>query len=424
MAGLNCFRSHGDIKVSNFFKMVAAVIVLFHVTAAHSETKPLFPYLKSFEGTTVVVKSKLFAVTGLRGVVQDTGGEFDTYELLVQDESRFKRFSRYAIECADIVCTTTVRLWLSKPISGYELEFLDYSAGQAPNSIDLSELSKRYSGQSVAYEGKINWGSVLDDTSVGPSFEETISLDFSELPKKQKLWLLDHCFEKCDTLQIEGTTNFQGVVLSVLVNTISPSKLADGSFASTSIVSSGDLEAGEKAYGEKDYTTAFRNWRPLAEQGDANVQFYIGYMYLHGQGVDQNLEEAVVWYLKSADQKHGDSLVSLFELLKNDKREKVLLLIEENANHSSGYEIGNYTMEEGDFEAAARILKPLAEQGNPKAQFDFAQLLQHGSGVSKNISDALKWYRAASKNGHHRAMISLAYHLSRGCSEFRVTGIV
>jgi hypothetical protein len=36
-----------------------------------------------------------------------------------------------------------------------------------------------------------------------------------------------------------------------------------------------------------------KEWRPLAEQGDARVQTLLGGMYMHGEGVARDRAEAV-----------------------------------------------------------------------------------------------------------------------------------
>ena len=48
--------------------------------------------------------------------------------------------------------------------------------------------------------------------------------------------------------------------------------------------------------------TALREWRPLAEQGNANAQFFLGFMYDNGQGVPQDYAKAVKWCRKAAEQ--------------------------------------------------------------------------------------------------------------------------
>lgn len=50
-----------------------------------------------------------------------------------------------------------------------------------------------------------------------------------------------------------------------------------------------DFKAGNEAYKEGDYSTALKHFRPLAEQGDVNAQFYLGQMYNYGEGVPRNL---------------------------------------------------------------------------------------------------------------------------------------
>ena len=54
-----------------------------------------------------------------------------------------------------------------------------------------------------------------------------------------------------------------------------------------------DFKDGSAAYLRGDYETAFREFPPYAEQGEADVQFIIGGMYDEGTGVPENDAEAV-----------------------------------------------------------------------------------------------------------------------------------
>jgi TPR repeat protein len=54
-----------------------------------------------------------------------------------------------------------------------------------------------------------------------------------------------------------------------------------------------DFDNGVAAYERGDYATAFREWLPLAEQGDAQAQYNLGGMYQFGEGVPVNDAEAV-----------------------------------------------------------------------------------------------------------------------------------
>ena len=48
---------------------------------------------------------------------------------------------------------------------------------------------------------------------------------------------------------------------------------------------SADFQKGLTAYRSGDFATALREWKPLAEQGHARAQFYLGVMYEKGRGV-------------------------------------------------------------------------------------------------------------------------------------------
>jgi len=67
----------------------------------------------------------------------------------------------------------------------------------------------------------------------------------------------------------------------------------------------GDFQAGMDARNREDFAKAMREWRPLAEQGDARAQFYVGLLYENGDGVPTDYEKAREWYEKSAAQ--GDA---------------------------------------------------------------------------------------------------------------------
>ncbi len=63
-----------------------------------------------------------------------------------------------------------------------------------------------------------------------------------------------------------------------------------------------DIDAGLEAYKRGDYAAALREFRPLAEQGDAEAQHHLGAMYRDGQGVRRDYTEAAKWLRRAADQ--------------------------------------------------------------------------------------------------------------------------
>ncbi len=65
-----------------------------------------------------------------------------------------------------------------------------------------------------------------------------------------------------------------------------------------------DFEAGAEAHDRGDSATALKEWRPLAEHGEARAQTNLGVMYRLGEGVPQDDTEAVRWYRRAAEQGH------------------------------------------------------------------------------------------------------------------------
>lgn len=62
---------------------------------------------------------------------------------------------------------------------------------------------------------------------------------------------------------------------------------------------------GVAAYKRSDYAEALSKLKPLAYKGDVDAQVFVGFMYERGQGVQQDSQQALAWYLKAATQ--GDA---------------------------------------------------------------------------------------------------------------------
>ena len=74
---------------------------------------------------------------------------------------------------------------------------------------------------------------------------------------------------------------------------------------------------------------------------------------------------------------------------------------------------------QGDYATAIAIWEPHAHQGNREAQFAMGVLYFEGHGVSKNLDEALAWFRKAANSGHPTAMFNLgvAYWEGRGLNK-------
>jgi uncharacterized protein len=67
----------------------------------------------------------------------------------------------------------------------------------------------------------------------------------------------------------------------------------------------GPLQSGIAAYNAHDYPAAARLLLPLAEQGNAKAQAYVGLMYANGRGLVQNYIAAARWYRRASEQGIG-----------------------------------------------------------------------------------------------------------------------
>lgn len=55
------------------------------------------------------------------------------------------------------------------------------------------------------------------------------------------------------------------------------------------------FEDGLSHYGKGDYKSAHTVWLPIAQKGDSSAQYYLGQMYLKGQGTNKDVKLAYAW---------------------------------------------------------------------------------------------------------------------------------
>ena len=78
------------------------------------------------------------------------------------------------------------------------------------------------------------------------------------------------------------------------------------------------------------------------------------------------------------------------------------------------YEDGFEAYQRGDYTTAMRLVRPLADQGNAKAQEMVGRMYEQGQGVAQNYGEAYKWYRLAADQGNADAQFSLGEMYSEG----------
>ena len=77
------------------------------------------------------------------------------------------------------------------------------------------------------------------------------------------------------------------------------------------IARSDDLEDAVAAMHTGDFAEAYCIMRPIAERGDADAQYNIGWMYMNGYGLRANDSLALKWWNKASRQGHTDASFSI-----------------------------------------------------------------------------------------------------------------
>ena len=110
-----------------------------------------------------------------------------------------------------------------------------------------------------------------------------------------------------------------------------------------------DFNDGVVAYTMGEYQSAYNTMRSLAETSDhAYAQYYVGMMYLNGQGVEQSYADAGTWFRKAA------------------------------------------------------------EHSIPQAQYKLATLYFNGQGVPRDFEYAYAWYSAGAAHRHTKSLEAVA----------------
>ena len=173
----------------------------------------------------------------------------------------------------------------------------------------------------------------------------------------------------------------------------------------------------------KDYQQAVLWFRKAAKGNNADALFNLGTIYEKGLGVHQDYDQASRWYLQARDQGHSkaDSRI--------DRIDDVLATLDCDADAGSAeaqvvlgelYANGN-GVPQSDEQAAELYLKS-AEQGNTKAQVKLGIAYAEGKGVPQDDEQAVAWYRKAIEQDYAPAKYSLAgmYFKGKGVPKDKV----
>lgn len=140
----------------------------------------------------------------------------------------------------------------------------------------------------------------------------------------------------------------------------------------SSLTAVAGYQEAENAFNEQRYTQAFAEFLPLAEEGDYRAQYYLGYLYLHGYGVQKDAKKAVS-YLERSIKQNYDLAQSLMAYM---------------------YFEGDGVRQ--DKKRAISLYQQAAEQGNSSALLNLGVAYYKGDGVEKNMKRAMEYFSKVS----------------------------
>lgn len=132
------------------------------------------------------------------------------------------------------------------------------------------------------------------------------------------------------------------------------------------------------AYARGDYQTVINILKPRAEQGLAQAQLHLGFMYYEGDGVVQDYTTAAKWYTKAAEQ----GLAA--------------------AQNNLGFMYYNGDVVAQDYKAAVKWFTLAAEQGEAIGQSMLGFMYGHSQGVAQDYVKAHMWYNIAAIDGSEK----------------------
>ncbi|MES9833540.1 MAG: tetratricopeptide repeat protein [Candidatus Thiodiazotropha sp. DIVDIV] len=133
------------------------------------------------------------------------------------------------------------------------------------------------------------------------------------------------------------------------------------------------------------YRKAKKMLRPIAENGNADAQYMLGYLYYGGDS-ETNSKDAKYWLTKAAKQGHPDALAEIA---------------------ATDFKFGGWSTTP-ETPRGIKQLEKAAKKGSADAQRNLACTYAVGEAVNTDLEKAAYWYTKAAKQGHAEAQNDIA----------------
>ncbi len=168
--------------------------------------------------------------------------------------------------------------------------------------------------------------------------------------------------------------------------------LACLSFSALSV--SGDVfVAGLNALDRSHYASAYRSFKPFADNGVAEAQNNLGFLYQNGLGVRRNYNTAIKWYQRAAEQGLAEAEHNLGML------------------NYWGYGVSQ------DYNIARRWFNKSAKKGLKDSHYMIGLIFFKGEGTQASLPRASQHFKEAAKSGDANGQYMLAHMIASGDAE-------
>ena len=229
---------------------------------------------------------------------------------------------------------------------------------------------------------------------------------------------------------------------------------------------------GENAFNEHNYALAFEEFLPEADAGDYRSQYYIGYLYIHGLGVQKDEKKGIQYLQQAVDQDHDMAQALMGYLyaegisVRKDKKKALELyqLAADKNNISANLNLGimyykgdsvprdydkalqyfskvplnsnpivcrylgdiyynNPTLK--DYKKASQYYELGARQNDLNAYYNLAEMYRTGTGTEKDTKTALTYHKYAASKGYvaSQYILGVIYANGEGVSKDKYKAI-
>jgi TPR repeat protein len=243
---------------------------------------------------------------------------------------------------------------------------------------DVSSLSKE--SQDLLLDSGLNF--LSDGLTL-------ISIIFTVMMIKTMSEMENRVFQKFSDRSKEPSSN--NTVVWLILGGFLAAGLLSFMYLNSSAKIAEEVKRGTKAYDSSDFTTAYSILSKEDLSSDKAAQYYLGLMHLNGQGVSKDNELAKKWLEKSAEQGDADAQTMLGYMYANGLTNSANPAVE-----------------------AFNWYKKSAEQGNSVGQNNLAMCYMKGNGTEMDTVEALRYIKLSVDQNYSMALNNLAWMYANG----------